>query len=485
MRMEKKKRVFGCACLFLTICFLFSSCNKDEHDPSPVQLRFISEEFNPFNYTVDSKAAGLAPDLLKEICSQLDITYKIEFLPWEEGYDAALKNENTVLFSTALNSTRKDKFKWAGPIASFDWNFYATPHNSFTLDNLDDAKTVGKIGVIANYATEEYLVQEGFTNLVYCNDLADAVNKLLTGEIDLLPSDPYNTEATLKSMGKSPYALNSLLTIQTELLYFAFNINTSDNVVAEFQEAINATKKNGKLKELTQIYLNTSRYPDIMQIYTEPYPPLTFRDKNGEIRGYGTDIVKEIMKRNQIYYEINLSSWSNGYQLALNHPNFCLFTMDRTEIRENLFQWVGPIGTNTTWFYTKTGSGISISSMADARNLNPIGVVSSWFSTQYLQSQGFTNLVYDSDPEVLTEKLMKGELDAFVCTDITFPDILAGLGYDYNQVRPAFSLMSSDFYIAFSKTTSAGIVQQWQSTFESIENDGTLEAIQKKWFPNQ
>ncbi|MGV8094180.1 MAG: substrate-binding periplasmic protein [Mangrovibacterium sp.] len=469
--------------ILVSTCFLYQSCNKDDHDSSQIQLRFISEEFNPFNYTVDSKAAGLAPDLLKEICSQLDIAYKIEFLPWEEGYDAALKNENTVLFSTALNSTRKDKFKWAGPIASLDWNFYATPHNSFTLDNLDDAKTVGKIGVIADYATEEYLVQENFTNLVYCDDLADAVNKLLNGEIDLFPSDPYTTEATLKSMGKSPYALNSLLTIQTELLYFAFNINTSDKIIADFQEAIDATKKNGKLKALTQIYFNTSRYPDIMQIYTEPYPPLSFRDKNGEIKGYGTDIVKEIMKRNQIYYEINLSSWSNGYQLALNHPNFCLFTMDRTEIRENLFQWVGPIGTNTTWFYTKTGSGISISSMADARNLGSIGTVSSWFSTQYLQNQGFTNLVYDSDPNVLTEKLMKGQLDAFVCTDITFPDILAELGYDYSEVKSAFSLMSSDFYIAFSKTTSTGTVAQWQSALQAINNDGTLDAIKQKWFP--
>lgn len=260
--------------------------------------------------------------------------------------------------------------------------------------------------------------------------------------------------------------------------------NTPDDVVAGFQEAINATKKNGKLKELTQTYLNTSTYPDIMQFYTEPYPPLTFRDQNGEIRGYGTDIVKEIMKRNQVCYDIHLSSWRNGYQLALNNPDFCLFTMDRTEIRENLFQWVGPIGTNTTWFYTRSGSGVSVKSLSDAKNLQAIGTVSSWFSTQYLQEQGFTNLVYDSDPNVLTEKMMKGELDAFVCTDITFPDILGELGYSYSDVTPAFSLMSSDFYIAFSNTTSPNTVQKWQSAFNALKNDGTLEAIRLKWFPS-
>ena len=479
--MKKLKILF--AYLLLIICLL--SCNKDDNDLSQVKLRFISEQYKPFNYTEGSQAKGLAPDLLKEVCNQLDMECKIEFLPWEEGYDAALNNENTVLFTTTLNSTRKDKFKWAGPIASLDWNFYATSQISPALDDLDDAKAVGKIGVIADYAIEEYLVQEGFTNLIYCDDLTDAVNKLLSGEIDLFPSDQYTTESTLQSLGKSIYTLSNILTIKTELLYFAFNLNTSDDIIADFQEAIDATKKNGKLKELSQIYLNTSRYPDIMQVYTEPYPPLTYRDGNGEIRGYGTDIVKEIMKRNKAYYDIHLSSWRNGYQMALNNPNFCLFTMDRTEIRENLFQWVGPIGTNTTWFYKNDGSGIYINSIADARDLAAIGTVSSWFSTQYLQNQGFANLILDGDPEVLTEKLMNGQIDAFVCTDITFPNILSQLGYDYTGVNPALSLMSSDFYIAFSKTTPAGTIAQWQSAFEGIKNDGTFDEIKDKWFPNQ
>lgn len=187
---------------------------------------------------------------------------------------------------------------------------------------------------------------------------------------------------------------------------------------------------------------------------------------------------------NHDYYQINLSSWSNGYQLALDNPNFCLYTMDRTEIRENLFQWVGPIGANTTWFYTNNGSDISISSIDDAKNLNSIGTVSSWFSTQYLQELGFTNLVYENEPEVLAQRLLDGEIDAFVCTDITFPDILAQLGYEYADVDPSFSLMSSDFYIAFSKSTSSTIVNQWQTALDEIKQNGTYDAIHLKWFQN-
>jgi polar amino acid transport system substrate-binding protein len=254
-----------------------------------------------------------------------------------------------------------------------------------------------------------------------------------------------------------------------------------DHVVADFQQQIDRLKENGTLKALTQRYLNSSDFPGTLQVYTEQYPPLTFRNSFGEITGFGTDVVNEIMKRNQIYADIRLSFWSIGYELALHNPNVCLFTMDRTETREDLFQWVGPIGTNTTWFFTKAGSEVVINSLDDARNLAAVGTVSSWFSTQYLQELGFTNLISDRDPAVMAAKLMNGEIDAFVCTDVTFPDILKEAEYQYSDVVPTFTLMSSDYYIAFSKNTEETIVNQWQSTLQSMKQDGTYEAIRDKW----
>ena len=264
-------KLFLNAILLCTVVVSLSleACKKSDDDWSKTTLRFISEEYKPFNFIEDSKASGLAPDLLKVVCAELNMDYKIEFLPWEEGYNEALSADNGVLFTTALNSARKDLFKWAGPIASLDWNFYAASPTSISISSLDDAKTVGKIGVIADYAIEEYLVEEGFTNLVYCTDVDDCISKLLSGEIDLFPSDPYTTEATLESIGKTIYAVTSLYTIKTDLLYFAFNKNVSDDLITDFQKAIDLTKENGTLKELTEKYLKTSDFPDILQVYTE------------------------------------------------------------------------------------------------------------------------------------------------------------------------------------------------------------------------
>ncbi|MDP2236810.1 MAG: transporter substrate-binding domain-containing protein [Bacteroidales bacterium] len=469
--------------IFLTF-FIASSCNKESKKEYRFKFHFITENFEPFNYTEGDKLTGLTPDILKEICESLNIPFDINVMQWDEAYQTAQTTQNAVLFATSLNTERKDLFKWAGPIATMDWYFYALAQNHFDLNSLEEAKTVNSIGVLRDYTIEQFLVQQGFTNLVYCNDHQDAITKLISGEIDLYPSDKITAEAVLNTMQLSIYTLKEVLPIKTEMIYFAFNKLIPDDVVADFQVEIDRLKNNGFLKQLYQKYFNSSDFPGTLQIYTESYPPITFMSNFGEITGYGSEIAKEIMKRNRLFIDIKLSTWSNGYELALINPNFCLFTMDRTPVRENLFHWVGPIGTNSTYFYTRAGSDIVINSIEDAMNLASVGTVSSWFSDQHLRNLGFTNLISDSSPAVMTVKLLTGEIDAFVCSEVTFPDILRSQDYQYNQVNPAFPLMSSDYYITFSKTTSNEIVNQWQTTFSAIQQDGTLDAIRRRWFPD-
>lgn len=461
---------------------LFCRCSEEKAEPYGYQLQFITEEYKPLNYTEGGEVMGLAPDLLREICRSLNIPFHVEIMNWDDAYELAQTAPDAVLFSTSMNSRRKELFKWAGPVASLEWNFYSLAQNRLNLSSLDQAKQVTSIGVLKDYTIEQYLVQQGFTNLVYCNNHEDALDKLLAGTIDLYPADRYTTEAALEKTGRSVYDLRAVLPVKTEMIYFAFNKKIPDEVVIDFQRETDRLKSSGYLKQLSQQYLRSSDYPGILQIYTEEYPPVTFLGRYGEISGYGTDIVREIMKRNKVFEPIRISTWSNGYELALDNPNFCLFTMDRTEIRENLFRWVGPIGTNTTWFYVRKGSGVVVGSLEDARKLASVGTVASWFSDQHLRNLGFANLVSGADPVSMTTRLMKGEVDAFVCSGITFPDIITAAGYSYQEVTPAFALMSSDFYISFSKTTSRELVSSWQSAFETMQRDGTVQSIYNRWF---
>ncbi|MGB5746824.1 MAG: transporter substrate-binding domain-containing protein, partial [Desulfobacterales bacterium] len=91
-----------------------------------------------------------------------------------------------------------------------------------------------------------------------------------------------------------------------------------------------------------------------LTIVSEENPPFNFI-KDGILTGSSTEIVREIMRRLNLPAEIQVLTWARGYQLALSRPNVVLFSTARTQEREHLFHWVGPIYKVRFGFYAKRG----------------------------------------------------------------------------------------------------------------------------------
>jgi len=216
---------------------------------------------------------------------------------------------------------------------------------------------------------------------------------------------------------------------------------------------------------------------------TEEYPPVTFM-RDGKPSGFVTDIVREIAARQGIPDTIRLTSWKNAYNMALLHPKVVLFSAERTPERESLFQWVGPVGKNSAILYAKKGSGIRINSLEEARKIAAIATTTNWFTEQYLKREGFKNLVSSPDPRSNVRQLMNGEVPLSVFTDITIQEIARDAGYSVDDLEPVFTIGQTYFYIAMSKDTPADVVQAWQSTLDSLKQDGTYEKIYRRYLPD-
>jgi ABC-type amino acid transport substrate-binding protein len=186
------------------------------------------------------------------------------------------------------------------------------------------------------------------------------------------------------------------------------------NVVADFQNEIDRLKADGTVNKLYLQYLQQLNPPAVLQVYTEQYPPLTFRNGTGEITGFGTDLVNEIMKRNGTIYPINLTLWSNAMAMIMNNPNFCLFTMERIASRENLFNWVGPLGSNKTYFYVKTMVLILIRRICKNtyKNNGYSGYFNSYLGVRFLQ-------IVRINPIIMVNMLRTAKSDES-CLAITF-----------------------------------------------------------------
>jgi len=463
--------------------FTIMGCGSSEKESSSDHLMILTEEYAPLNFTKEGNLTGQATEVVEELLKRSGTDTTINVVPWEVGYKAVLEQPNTALFTTVMTPERKDRLQWVGPVTTLDTNFYALKGSGVVIKTLDDAKKVVSIATVTDHHTEQVLKDEGFTNLQsYPNDQA-ALQKLLSGEVQLYITTNVAVPALLENAGAAMDDVENAFTVSTDLAYIAFSLTTPPELVARWQSELDGMKRDQSFDKIYAKWLPSEMPPGIFQLMTEEYPPITFM-KEGKPSGFVTEMVQEIASRLHIPDNIRLTSWKNAYNMALLHPNVILFSTERTPEREELFHWVGPVGKNSTIFYAKKGSGIQLNSLEEAKQVGAIATTTDWFNEQYLKEEGFTNLVSSEDPAENVRQLMDGEVDLSIFTDLTIPEIVKDAGYSMDDLEPVYTVIQTYFYIALSKDTSQEVHLAWQSALDALKEDGTFEEIYQRYLPD-
>lgn len=219
-------------------------------------------------------------------------------------------------------------------------------------------------------------------------------------------------------------------------------------------------------------------------IYTEELPPLNYL-QDGKLTGLSVEVVKEIQKRIGDSTPIQLVPWARGYEAALEQTNTVLFSTTRTEEREKLFKWVGPLTQWSYVFYKKRGSPITLKTLKDARQVGTIATYQDDAREQFLQQKGFTNL--ESSPKLIScvRKLMGGRVDLWLDSNLTAHRVIKNAGYNPADLEPVLMVKTNQLYIAFSRSTADMVVQQWQSTLNKMVQDGSYQKIYHRWLPTR
>lgn len=220
-----------------------------------------------------------------------------------------------------------------------------------------------------------------------------------------------------------------------------------------------------------------------LQIISLEDAPLSFTNEKGEVDGLSVELVNEIIKRIKLTSGIRILPWARGYEMLNTQNNIVLFGTVRTEERENLFKWVGPIVVTKLKFYARKDSHIKINSLEDAQKVKRIGTTIKFFSEQILKKAGFKNLDSAPYPEMGLKKLLKGRVDLWPALNVTVPPLLDKVGADTNDIEEVFTIKTMYDYIAFSKETPDVVINQWQDTLSMIKKDGTFQRIYRKWYP--
>lgn len=223
-----------------------------------------------------------------------------------------------------------------------------------------------------------------------------------------------------------------------------------------------------------------------LKIVTEEFPPYNYTEQ-GKITGLSTEVVEAVLKELKLQGNIQSLPWARAYDTAKNAPGVLIYSIGRTQERENLFKWVGVIAPTDYYLYALPGKSFKIDALENAKAYQ-IGTVNQDVGEQFLLARGFVkgqNLQSSIKYELNYQKLKLGRIDLWIMNEMTASHLARQSGDDPTKtlakVYRINDLSSEGYYMAFGMQTPDATVLQFKRGLEAIKKNGVFDRLKKKW----
>lgn len=221
--------------------------------------------------------------------------------------------------------------------------------------------------------------------------------------------------------------------------------------------------------------------PVSYRIYTEEFIPYNYSE-GGKVTGLCSEIVKAAMDKMGVSYPIIMDSWTTGYLKTVQGPKCMLYSTVRTETREKLFKWAGPLSSFKYYIYARKGTPM-VKDLEDIKG-KAVATVEEDYAHQFLLSKGFGNLVSIKSQKEGCEKLIDKTVDYWASTKYESSLYLKELGLPLDAIEPIYLFSAPELYLAFSRDTPNKIVAAWQQALDELRSDGFYAKMHEKYHPD-
>ncbi len=492
-KMKTKNGMMSLLVILLMAALTISGCGGGGGSSSENKTISITGiEMAPYYFLKNGEIAGMDADIAKAALQKAGFTIKMDLSnSADEALTTTQNGPDRAVLTLGYSAERKDLFKWAGPTSQGIYGIFENGYSgtNYPLD-IEKAKGVGPVAVVRNWLETTTLEKLGFQNLIYYDTYDEALSAFMSGSPKFIASDFFHLVKTLPA----EFSFDNVFTVtryHTVFNYIAFSKDVSDDTVERVQNEIDAMVEDQTTVSVLRKYFATmpvDYIPGTIQLFTEVSPPLNYGTgvaASRKVEGSSVDIVNEIQARTKSGYvnKTNLSTWVDAYKIPQYLPNSAVYTTARTPEREDMFQWVGPISTNRTYFYTVVNSGITIATLEQAKALQSIATPKNWYTHEFLVKNNFGNVVATAlTSQEAFDQLMNGEVEALLMPDLDMKWLAEKNGISTSQLAQSMEALNHDGYIAFSLNTPNSTVAQWQKNLDEMKADGTFETIWNKWY---
>jgi hypothetical protein len=122
------------------------------------------------------------------------------------------------------------------------------------INSLEAAKKAGRIGVVKDDARHQFLLENRFGNITTCTSDAGCLRNLMAGSTDLWLGSSASAADIARNEGIDPSALKAVYPVRTVDMYIAFSTDTPDRVIKDWQDALDAMKRDGTFDAIRITY---------------------------------------------------------------------------------------------------------------------------------------------------------------------------------------------------------------------------------------
>lgn len=224
-------------------------------------LVIYTEEFPPYNYTVNGDVTGINIQMVKIACREAEIDCVFKVLPWNRAMRDALEGPNTAIMSTARTSEREAKFQWVGPLKSSQNCIYKLAgRDDIVIPNLAATQHY-VMGATKDTAHAAVLSNLGFVegkNLNLYQGKFGSLKPFAAQRVDIVMGSANTIQEQFGSIGLSLSDIEPVAIITREFLngnYLALHPAIRPEVVERLQGSMRTMNESGLSDQIEQDFV--------------------------------------------------------------------------------------------------------------------------------------------------------------------------------------------------------------------------------------
>ena len=221
---------------------------------------------------------------------------------------------------------------------------------------------------------------------------------------------------------------------------------------------------------------------DRLTFITEEYPPYNF-ERDGVLQGYSVEVLQAMLNAagsQMTLDDVRVWPWARGYETALGEPDTVLFSTTRTEAREDLFHWVGPLALDRVTLLARRDAGIQLE---DIDSLNDteyrVVVIREDIGAQRLQEKGVDESLLRTaiNNSSALSMLEAGRVDLWAYGEDVAHWLMQEQGVDPAAYESVYILSEAHLYFAINRQTDPELVSYMQTLLDNLRAEAVVEAL--------